>query len=271
MVKFFDIESFLIIFKSRLESNELETLHIATRLDCTVRHVQKWAINNNVDFINKGGRKYYLWNEAKIREFAAYYNRKHTKPKKPKKQYYIPRWNDAVQLVKAKLGLKKSEYIKTDNRFFRKIFDKILNRHGDWITDEYFVLEIANGNQNLLNYIQYFYDNYEQRGVGDTFVNLKGDKLTELELLSKVFDEIYYVPLPKTKLNEFIENHLEDKEGSMEHKRISIHKLFASYLKERGFSLEVDEEIINKALTDSVKFADYVKENYVPPATEIKA
>ena len=156
--KYFDnVDSFLKQFKSRLEDNTFKTLDIALWLGCTVRHVQKWAIKNNVDYTYHAGRKYYLWNEVKIREFADYYNRNYGKPKKRKN---IPKWDNIIEALKLKLNLEEAN--KQPNFFYRNIvFHKpirVLLRHWGW-KEEDILQEIINGNQKLLGYFQYCIDN----------------------------------------------------------------------------------------------------------------
>ena len=103
MVKYFDVEMFI---KSLTSKNDIsiKTVDIARWNECTVRHIQKWAINNEVKNQRIDGRKYYIWTEDKIREFALYYNRNFNKPKK---KYYIP--------VKKKLKEPEIELIDTED------------------------------------------------------------------------------------------------------------------------------------------------------------
>ena len=107
MEQFFEVSPFLSKFKTHLENNTLETKHIAGWLDCTVRHVQKWAINNGVKYIEKGGRKYYIWNERKIRGFADYYNRNYKKHLNPKKTFYSLNHPYIFEVLNSKLNLEK--------------------------------------------------------------------------------------------------------------------------------------------------------------------
>ena len=216
MERFFEVDFFLKKYKSLLETNELTTTHIASWLDCTVRHVQKWAINNGVDFISKGGRKYYIWNETKIREFATYYNRNHNKPKKPskpKKRYYIPRWDKAVETYSITiLKMDKETYRKSivsaygnSKRTLRRGFDTIAKYHGDWLTDEYLAQEIINGNQKLLTYLPYFMHYYHIKSWSE-YTKKKDRHIDEyIRLLIKEMFNSDVPQLPKYKFQAAID------------------------------------------------------------------
>jgi len=205
MEHFFEVDPFLSRFKPLLENNTLETKHIAGWLNCTVRHVQKWAINSGVDFISKGGRKYYVWNEAKIREFATYYNRNYNKPKeppKPRKKYYAAKWDKPIELIKPKLNLEiaaanlHSEivpylrilyfYYRSTDSVLRMIFNYIHKVSGKKLADEYFIQKIKNEDPELLDFIQYFLDNPKLWGS----MHVVREDECFLEKLSKIFDSL---------------------------------------------------------------------------------
>ena len=139
MEKFFDVDIFLNRYK---KEKEIETIAVAIWLNCSLRHVQKWGKNNNVEYIRKDGRKYYVWDEVKLREFAAYYNRNHNKPRKV---YYIPRWDEAVEKAKTKLDLSNNG-LRTIENALRKEFDRIAKKNADKkpISSETFIETIEN-------------------------------------------------------------------------------------------------------------------------------
>jgi len=168
-----------ISLKPPSKSNELTTKHIAESLNCTTRHVQKWARNNGVDYIYKEGRKYYVWDETKRREFTGYYHRKYSKHEK--KKYYIPKWR-SLEAVKSKLNLEKEEELKLrikllDKKYnlpcyyyYRDSIDSIIRaairklfRTYKWLTDEYLLQEITNENPKLLRFFQTYIDNPNSR------------------------------------------------------------------------------------------------------------
>jgi hypothetical protein len=60
-MKYFDVELFLKHIKKKHKL--IETKDISDWLNVSVRYIQKWASNNDIEFKRIHGRKYYIWNE----------------------------------------------------------------------------------------------------------------------------------------------------------------------------------------------------------------
>ena len=107
MKDYFDVDKFseyMFISKDKsIYENEIDTKDIANWLECSVRYIQKWAVNNNMESNTISGRKTYIWTEEKLEEFALYFNRNYNKPKK-KYYYYVKK-----EKVKVKKVIKKKD------------------------------------------------------------------------------------------------------------------------------------------------------------------
>ena len=114
-VKYFDIEKFLG-FTSR-KQKPVETKDISNWLDCSVRYIQKYASENEVPFTRIHGRKYYLWNEDSIREFATRYNQNYTNEKEIK-----------IELNGTKEKTKKKEKKKVSFRTIKDLVIELYNK-----------------------------------------------------------------------------------------------------------------------------------------------
>jgi hypothetical protein len=83
--KHFDVDLFLS--RHYKQKYKIETKHISHWLECSIRLVQKWCKNNNIEYYRIHGIKYYKWNKSTIKKFGEWYNNKNIK--KPRKNYYI--------------------------------------------------------------------------------------------------------------------------------------------------------------------------------------
>ena len=158
MESFFEVESFLGRFRLRLENNTLETKHIAGWLDCTVRHVQKWAIDNSVDHVNAGGRKYYIWDEQKIRAFADHYNRRHYRPIKI---YYVSHggWETALEAAMSKLDLGSKHPYELRGVLCRE-FNRVHAENGYKIDCDSIIIHLINNSPDYVETLQKIVDEY---------------------------------------------------------------------------------------------------------------
>ena len=94
---YFKVESFINKFAKQ---EIIETKDIANWIECSVRHVQKFAKMNSLPFSRNHGRKNYLWNKETVRNFAKWNNRKAdntlVKPKIKKHEKELPKNQDSI-------------------------------------------------------------------------------------------------------------------------------------------------------------------------------
>jgi hypothetical protein len=155
MEEFFNIDIFLKRYNLPYEETKVETKQIAQWVNCTLRHIQKWAIKNNVEFISKEGRKYYLWNETKLREFAVYYNRNYNKPK----IYYYSKWDKCLPKIKEKLNFGSMRESIVNSILIKELHE--INKENNYRLTVGLSIEILDKNPDFIARLQEAIDDFK--------------------------------------------------------------------------------------------------------------
>ncbi|MDR2458194.1 MAG: hypothetical protein LBD41_06940 [Clostridiales Family XIII bacterium] len=120
-MKYFDAGLFLINYRKKHKTIEtIETKDISDFLEVSVRYIQKWAKNNELEYKRIHGRKYYVWDEMDFYRLEDWIEENNEK-KQP--EPVIKKWSIIQREVKKKI--KKEHKVN-----FRTIKDLSIELYG---------------------------------------------------------------------------------------------------------------------------------------------
>lgn len=113
---YFDVDLFINVFSKK--NIKIETKHISDWIECSIRHIQKFAKSNDIPYSRVHGIKYYEWNETSLKKLSEWIN--HKQDEQPEQQHkpIKPRPRSKSKKVKYEITFETLQDVMNDDEIF---------------------------------------------------------------------------------------------------------------------------------------------------------